>query len=175
MCYEFSESASVTGTQSLPNMDQPRHSLTLTYHHSNIYAIGGMDQYHKYTRTVTKFNNQTKRWSKIGDLCHERANHKSISLKSGLYVIGGYNGQNWLKSIERLDESKNIFYHVMELKEERSSFGLIKCVEDNGFIVLGGRNYSELDTCEYVSLKDKSTKYISSLLCPQSDIFCFRS
>lgn len=56
----------------------------------NIYSV---------VKTVTKFSFQDLTWKHISNLCYERSNHATISLKSGLYVIGGWNGQNYLRSV----------------------------------------------------------------------------
>lgn len=106
-------------------MEQPRYSLTLTAHRSLLFAIGGMDCENKALKTVTFFCHRKKAWVKIGDLCCERSGHGAVSLKSGLYVVGGWNGQNYLRSVEHYHESKKTFEIVMEMNEGRSKFGLM--------------------------------------------------
>lgn len=66
--------------------------------------------------------------------------HASISLASGLYVIGGWNGLDYINSVEQYDEGYDKFRVVYQMKYGRGMFGIAACNHNNDVVVLGGMN-----------------------------------
>lgn len=162
-------------------MDSKRHSLSLTYHKGYLYAIGGSDGFQKYKfskyraiTTVERFDLKKGQWERYGHLCEARVGHRSISLDSGLYVVGGWNGKHYVRAVERFDEAKGKFKVVMELKEGRAGFSICPENQNLNFMMMGGFNKrGSLQSCEKVDPISTKISKLKNLKECRSDGGCF--
>lgn len=73
-----------------------------------IYAIGGFGgPKNTCLKAAERYDPKTNKWEVIADLNIPRRALSAVALPDGIYAIGGFDGQNYLSSIEKYDESKN--------------------------------------------------------------------
>ena len=48
-----------------------------------------------------------------------------VTLLDGVYAIGGFDGEKYLNSVERMDEKTGEWVEVEGMKEARCTFGLV--------------------------------------------------
>lgn len=66
-----------------------------------IYAVGGYGgQSNNCLSSVERFNIQTKEWEQIAPLNIPRRALSVVALPDGVYAIGGYNGKDYLGTME---------------------------------------------------------------------------
>lgn len=53
--------------------------------------------------TVEIYDFATRKWSKGPNLSTPRANVRLVTLGNGIYAVGGFNGKNFLNTIEYLE------------------------------------------------------------------------
>lgn len=67
-----------------------------------IYAIGGFGgSDHSYLRCAEKLRIDSQEWELIPELSKKRRSMCTVSLPDGLYCIGGFDGEDYLKCVER--------------------------------------------------------------------------
>ena len=72
---------------------------------------------------------------------------------NGVYVVGGFDGENRLKACERYDEASDSWELIAEMITPRSNFGIE--VLDGSVIVMGGFDGdSTISSCEFYSGAD---------------------
>jgi hypothetical protein len=54
------------------------------------------------------------------------------------FIVGGYDGRNYLSTIERYNELESRWQIVCEMMEQRCTFGLAENHRNDGFFVFGG-------------------------------------
>jgi len=57
--------------------------------------------------SVEWYNLDRGAWEIIGSMNEKWWSHTSVSLPNGVYVVGGYNGEKYLNSVERFDNESN--------------------------------------------------------------------
>lgn len=77
-------------------------------HDGKIYAIGGFGGPHNLClNTAERYNPVTDKWEEIGKLNIPRRALSAVTLPDGIYAIGGFDGYNYLSSVEKYDETLN--------------------------------------------------------------------
>nr|XP_021138959.1 kelch-like protein 24 [Columba livia] len=88
------------------------------------------------SRDVWIYNSQLNIWIRVASLNKGRWRHKMAVLLGKVYVVGGYDGQNRLSSVECYDSFSNRWTEVAPLKEAVSSPAVTSCV--GKLFVIGG-------------------------------------
>ncbi|KAM9089612.1 kelch-like protein 24 isoform X3 [Balaenoptera ricei] len=87
-------------------------------------------------RDVWIYNSQLNIWIRVASLNKGRWRHKMAVLLGKVYVVGGYDGQNRLSSVECYDSFSNRWTEVAPLKEAVSSPAVTSCI--GKLFVIGG-------------------------------------
>jgi N-acetylneuraminic acid mutarotase len=82
-------------------MTTPRNDLCCVYYQGELYAIGGGDNQSKNLKSVEKFNFDKKLWELASDLLIARRSHASQVSGNHIYVMGGFDGEKYLGSVEK--------------------------------------------------------------------------
>lgn len=90
----------------LPRMKERRDELAVTAGaDGKIYAIGGfggdLSSPDTCLRSVERFNPILGSWETIASLNMPRRALSAVALSDGVYAIGGFDGQDYLNSVER--------------------------------------------------------------------------
>lgn len=70
----------------------------------------------------------------------ERRAMSAITLLDGVYVIGGFDGDKYLNSVERFDERTGNWEFVEPMNEARCTFAVIASQDLQSVYVFGGFN-----------------------------------
>jgi hypothetical protein len=96
-CYDL---ASKTCTR-LPSLKMARDEVTLVELNGHLYAIGGGGKEGESLKSVEKYSFASNEWSLDGEMLIERRAHAAISMDGGILVIGGFDGEKYLRSCEK--------------------------------------------------------------------------
>ena len=73
-------------------------SLVMSCQDQKLYALGGYDG-KKCLDSIESYDFETGKWEAIGTMDQAKRALSSVSLPDGIYVVGGYNGQEYLNSV----------------------------------------------------------------------------
>jgi N-acetylneuraminic acid mutarotase len=79
----------------------------------NIYALGGCSDQNKSLNTAERYLPKENRWEKIAPFNVPRRAHSAVVLPDGIYILGGFDGQKSLSSVERY---LNLFSKPIDMK-----------------------------------------------------------
>ncbi|KAK7799148.1 hypothetical protein U0070_011533 [Myodes glareolus] len=99
---------------------------------NDILVSGGRINSHD----VWMYNSQLNLWTRVAPLNKGRWHHKMAVLLGKVYVVGGYDGQKRLSSVEYYDSFSNQWTEVAPLKEAVSSPAVTSCMRK--LFVIGG-------------------------------------
>lgn len=72
----------------------------------------------------------------------------SVLMPDGIYVLGGYDGNNYLKSCEKYDFNTKKWKNISSMINARSHFSCNMTSDCNYLYVLGGFDGKSLNTIE---------------------------
>ena len=112
-----------------------------------IYAIGGDDGHDDRNPycTVMSLDTQMGMWYSVAPLQQKRSVCGAAALGNKMYVVGGYNGERAVETVEEFDPSTNTWRNVASLSQRRCSCG---CA------VLGGLLYVVGGVCGPLALSE---------------------
>lgn len=119
-----------------------------------IFIVGGWTDEKKSIADVERYNPYCDTWTEVSKMSEPRCGAGVNILENFLYAIGGHDGTNYLKSVEKYDCKADIWSsEVCEMKLERTSVGVVKL--DGYIYAIGGQNAS--GSCANVEKYDPST------------------
>lgn len=78
-----------------------RYAMGVLAHEGLIYIIGGFDEHNNAIRTLESYNPVTKEFQKLASMNEKRGYFGCTVLHNQIYVAGGMDGKNTLRSVER--------------------------------------------------------------------------
>lgn len=66
-----------------------------------LYSIGGFNQQDGCLDTVEAFDFQKQKWEVVTKMNEGKRALSAVSLPDGIYVLGGYNGKEYLNEVYR--------------------------------------------------------------------------
>ena len=102
-----------------------------------------------------------------------RRAHTSLCTKNGIFVVGGYDGVNFLSSVEFYEEETDKWYIVSFLNIPRCLHSSVVSFDGNGILVFGGFNEQPLASVEFMDVFDKKwgfRKEMNRPLCMHSTL-----
>ena len=107
-----------------PSMRHARSGVATIVNGRYLYAIGGRDRHRQaYYDIVERYNVDMQSWESFHRLAHPRAWPSAAVFKGNVYVMGGYDGQLRLKSVECFSEEEQKWKRVGDLLEYRAGCG----------------------------------------------------
>jgi N-acetylneuraminic acid mutarotase len=102
----------------LDGLNEGRDELAVTVgRDSKIYAIGGFGGSESTClRSVERYDTVTRRWEFTRPMQIPRRALSAVTLADGIYAIGGFDGQNYLNSVEKYDEYSNTWTMITGMK-----------------------------------------------------------
>lgn len=130
-----SESGQWTNVRPLPVA--MRQHACVAHDDGMLYVTGGNnDSSFTSFSTAYAYNLTTDRWSAIAQMGSRRHGHGSVSLDGFVYVIGGYDGGEFLSSAERYTPSTGQWEAIAPMRTSR--FGVACAVLDGRIYAVGG-------------------------------------
>ena len=71
-----------------------------------------------------------------------------MALPDGIYAIGGFDGENYLSSVEKYEESTNEWVYVSSMNYPRCTLSAVISNDLRNIFVLGGFDNGPLKTVE---------------------------
>lgn len=109
--------------------------------HSKIYVVGGFNG-QDVMCSAEVFDTSTNQWSYIKRMMTPRSGVSLVAHKNTLYAIGGFNGYNRLKTVEKLvlgsENGLDGWSKIAEMSTPRSNFAT--AILDDFIYVIGGFN-----------------------------------
>ena len=69
-------------------------------------------------------------------------------MPDGIYAIGGFDGENYLSTVERYDETQNEWVFVSSMNYPRCTFSAVASSDYQNIYVFGGFDNGPLNTAE---------------------------
>lgn len=82
-------------------MKTRRDEVSLVLLNGELYAIGGGGKDGESLKSVEKYSFTTKEWIQECEMLIERRAHSTIAAHNQIYVIGGFDGEKYLRSCEK--------------------------------------------------------------------------
>lgn len=91
--------------QRLDNLIESRDELAATIgRDGKIYAVGGFGSADNIClKSVERYDPVSMRWESVRPMLNPRRALSAVTLADGIYAIGGFDGQNYLNSVEKYD------------------------------------------------------------------------
>ena len=90
----------------------------------------------------------TRQWTPLPNMQHARRALCAVALPDGVYVLGGYDGQHYLSSIEKLDPTRGEWLPLTPMLTGRCSFSAVVTADCKKIVVIGGYAGQAMDTVE---------------------------
>ncbi|XP_036282126.1 kelch-like protein 35 [Pipistrellus kuhlii] len=107
---------------------------------NDIYVSGG----HINSHDVWMFSSHLHTWIKVASLHEGRWRHKMVALLGQLFAVGGFDGLQRLRSVERYDPFSNTWESAEPLPEAVSSAAVVPCA--GRLYVIGGARQDNIST-----------------------------
>eukprot|EP01026_Neomeris_dumetosa_P010739 TRINITY_DN13989_c0_g1_i2.p1 TRINITY_DN13989_c0_g1~~TRINITY_DN13989_c0_g1_i2.p1 ORF type:complete len:267 (-),score=42.15 TRINITY_DN13989_c0_g1_i2:122-922(-) len=149
------------------NMNFARGSLRLVQVRGKLYALGGgkKDENSKMTHhdTVEVYDMQQNVWQLIQNkMLNKRFMLGAVVIENAIYAVGGYDGKQYLNSVERFDPREGIWEHCMDMSICRGGHGAVNY--NNDIVVCGGFNGSQtMDLVEALDIRTNQSRSLPSL------------
>ena len=144
-----------TWTSSIPSMQSERCGLGVAVLNDCIYAVGGWNREEGTLNTAEVLDmteGGTQEWRNIARMNTGRWGVGVGVLNGKIFAVGGYNGRQYLSSVESYDPERNVWSNVADLSVPRCGpgvgvvDGVLYCVggwTSNGSITNTVEKYSE--------------------------------
>ena len=146
------EMLSDTGTCGLhlQDMPVPKSRGVAQYVGGQVVVCAGRSREESYTRTCVGLDISTGGWFDRGDLKEGREDASSALVGGKMVVLGGWNGQDLLDSVEIYDSLQDRWQEVSGWRLSQSRYQHCSAAQGNMLIVAGG--YPTLRTVEILKL-----------------------
>lgn len=144
-CYPFDRSRFVG--------DRYRYRIPSRILDQRIFAVGGWTNEYKPIASVERYHPYENVWEEVSPMSSPRCGVGVAILGYSLYAVGGHDGQNYLKSVERYSiEDDTWNKDVADMRSERTSVGVV--VLDEYIYAIGGQANSSNGSSSISSLAD---------------------
>ena len=151
---------------SIANIKLP---LDIAYHGAEVigdklYVVGGYSAaLTLYLNTVYCLDMNSLTWTEVSSMLSKRSYVSTAVIDGQLYALGGHNGFERVKTVERYTPSTNQWEEVADMIQVRSDFGV--AVHEGSIWAIGGFDgNSVLDSIEVFNPTEGVWKLVSSAL-----------
>lgn len=114
-----------------------------------LYAIGGFGgPSNTCLKEVERYSLEGGFWEMIPPLKVGRRALTAVTLPHGVYVLGGFDGENYLSSVERLDPETMEWTTVKGMKRARCTAAAVASADHQFIYIIGGFDNGPLDNLE---------------------------
>lgn len=150
----------------LPRMLHKRKDFSMISTPDNsMYVIGGQDDKDNILKNVEKFDLMKNTWIKLRDMNQKRKGSCVICMPDGLYVIGGFDGVQYLRTMEKFDFITKRWTSLGDMKFAKSYFSVC-CNADFSYIyAFGGYNGRPLSITERYDVSRNKWEVVKEIPC----------
>lgn len=158
--------------QQLPSMKQPRWACASVAVGGFIYVFGGIGstkQKDPRLDSAERYNINTKKWEDLPRMPTKRTAFSAVAVENKIYIIGGYNGEKWLASVQVFDIQSQTWHDtpVPDMPTARSGCAAVAV----GFLIVvtGGRENmnNNLSSVEVLDTTKNQWKTLSKISVPR--------
>ncbi|XP_047132157.2 kelch-like protein 28 isoform X1 [Hydra vulgaris] len=127
----------------------PRINAAAVANNGVVYVVGGYIPYSTSflpTSSMIKYSIYTHTWKYSLEMTEKRSGHVAVNSQGFIYVIGGYDGQSYLKSAERFSPSTEKWEKIKDMQYSRGAAAAVTLEEY--IYVLGGQGIAHLSSVE---------------------------
>ena len=126
------------------------------------YVIGGQDENGNILNSVEKYDIIKNKWEKISNMNLNRKGSCALYLPNFIYVIGGFDGVQYLKSCEKYEFKSKKWNFIQDMNFQRSFAKAVLSSDLNYIYVFGGYCGFPLNNIErYDIFNDKWENFAS--------------
>jgi hypothetical protein len=89
-------------------------------------------------RSCETYNPATRQWTYAPNMTHARKALCGVATPSGIIALGGYDGQRYLNSVEKLDITHGEWQALAPMQAPRCSFAALMSSDCSRIVVIGG-------------------------------------
>ena len=109
-----------------------------------LLAIGGYNASNGISSTIEKYDSKIGHWERVSSLAIEGSQglraHQAVALPDGIYIIGGFDGSNYLNTLWKLDPTTFKLQALPPMNVERAHFSAVLSQNCGHIYVIGGYN-----------------------------------
>ena len=94
---------------------------------------------------------------------YARRSLSAVALPDGVYILGGYDGENYLNSVEKYDLEKNVWVVVQPLNCQRCTMACVSSPDYSSIYALGGYNGSALNISERYDVVNDTWQFVAPM------------
>ena len=132
-----------------------------------IYCIGGYSNSQQDMSGVDVYDPQQDQWKPAPPLTQRRSYVQAATLGDNIYAVGGMEGTNRLKSVEKLSPYTSAWSHVADMNVARSRPG-VAAVNGRLFAVGGYNGRDHLSSVECYSPNSDTWRTMESMTVPRN-------
>jgi N-acetylneuraminic acid mutarotase len=100
---------------------------TVKWGDTNVMLIGGVDNQNKRLNKVLMYNIKTQKSHELPEMKFKRKGCAAAVVKDTVIVMGGYDGRNYLKSVESFRFDRFTWEELADMREERYIATAVAC------------------------------------------------
>lgn len=148
----------------LPKMNKKRKDFScLSTPDNSIYVIGGVDEKDAVLRNVERFDIIKNTWIKVKEMNMKRKGSVAICMPEGIYVLGGFDGVQYLKSIEKYDFVSKSWIYLKDMTYSKCYFGASPSADYRFIFTFGGYNGRPLNVVERYDVIENKWEILSDM------------
>jgi influenza virus NS1A-binding protein len=113
--------------------------------------------------TAEKFDIDKNIWIKVEDLNNNRKGFCAVMMPDGIYVIGGYNGSDYLRSVEKYDFNQKRWKYIGEMNYPKCHFSCVASSDFQYIYTLGGYDGRALSYIERYDIMTNKWEIVDRL------------
>lgn len=131
---------------------------------SKIYVIGGYGgNDNSCMNTAERLCLETGKWEILPPMKETRRALTAVALPDGIYAIGGYNGKDYVASVEKYDFFRNEWITVASMKTPRCTLSAVASSDCMHIYATGGFNGNALETVERYDVVKEQWEQVASM------------
>ena len=130
---------------------------------NSFYVFGGQDENGNILNSVEKYDILKNKWEKITNMNLNRKGSCAIFLPDFIYIIGGFDGIQYLKSCEKYEFKSKKWFFINDMKFQRCFCKAVLSNDLNFIYVFGGYCGMALNSIERYDIYNNKWENIASL------------
>jgi len=105
-----------------------------------------------------------KEWEELPPMQEARRALAAVALPDGIYAIGGYDGRQYLATVEKYDLQKQQWQYVRSMNTARCTLSAVASSDCQYIYVLGGYNGQALNLVERYDVMNDTWEFMAPML-----------
>eukprot|EP00347_Sterkiella_histriomuscorum_P017673 403348434 len=158
------QSQNIPQITEMPSMIQPREEFALVLGpDQKLYAIGGYNPQDGCISSVEAFDFDKQQWEIVTQMEEGKRALNAVALPDGIYVLGGYNGKEYLNTVQKYDLMTHKWQSMRGMNTSRGTFSALAAQNCNYIYAIGGFNGQPLDHVERFDAIKNQWEYLAPM------------